>query len=277
MRSVRDVVSAPEDWLVESVRGFGPFTTRIEFRLPDGSRRVWRSRRQRKADPAAVAAGRRAVPRRTWWIAALFAVGSTCFALGSMPPYFNAVSARVDGLTFFVGSIFFTTASYLCFAEVAGTPDDVGPGTPRRLRLLSIRPHRIDWWATSVQLVGTVFFNITTFTALHDDWDATRANHLVWLPDAAGSVCFLVSSYLAWAEVCHGAGRLKFRDVSWWIVVLNLAGSVFFGVSAVASKFVAQGEVRNLQLTNAGTWLGAVCFLAGAVLLVPEARRTPEG
>jgi hypothetical protein len=86
-----------------------------------------------------------------------------------------------------------------------------------------------------------------------------------------------VSSYLAWAEVCHGAGRLKFRDVSWWIVVLNLLGSIAFGVSAVASKYVAPGEVRNIALTNAGTWLGAVCFFVGAVLLVPEARRAPEG
>ena len=51
------------------------------------------------------------VPRRTWWISGLFAVGSICFALGALPAYLDAVSARADGLTFFIGSIFFTCAS----------------------------------------------------------------------------------------------------------------------------------------------------------------------
>src|SRR6478736_10171074 len=29
-----------------------------------------------------------------------------------------------------------------------------------------IEVRRIDWWATAVQLLGTLFFNVTTFTAL---------------------------------------------------------------------------------------------------------------
>jgi hypothetical protein len=51
---------------------------------------------------------------------------------------------------------------------------------------------------------------------------------------------------------------------------VNLAGSVAFGVSAVASYVKPNGELVSLALTNLGTFVGAVCFLAGALLLLPE-------
>jgi hypothetical protein len=44
-------------------------------------------------------------------IAWLFIVGSALFVLGSVPVYVRAVGATVDGITYFVGSIFFTAAS----------------------------------------------------------------------------------------------------------------------------------------------------------------------
>ena len=37
---------------------------------------------------------------------------SSCFVLGSVPAYVNAVGGPVDALTYFVGSIFFTSASF---------------------------------------------------------------------------------------------------------------------------------------------------------------------
>ena len=43
-----------------------------------------------------------------------------------------------------------------------------------------------------------------------------------WRPDAIGSVCFLVSSVLAWYEVCHGWSAWRPRDWSWWITLANL-------------------------------------------------------
>jgi hypothetical protein len=259
---------------VRSVHGLGPFVTRVNFELPDGSRRVWRSRRQRKG--TGVELGRPAVPARTWWIAAMFAVGSTCFAAGSLPAFTSAVGERSDAVTFFVGSIFFTTAAYLSFAEVAGTPDAIGPDSRRRIRLFSLRPHRIDWWATSVQFIGTLYFNVTTFASIYQDWSVHQAKRLVWGPDVVGSVCFLVSSWLSWAEVGDGPWSWRPRDVSWWIVALNLLGSVFFGLSAVGAKVLDDGQVRNVRLVLTGTFLGAVCFLVGSILLVPEARRRSD-
>jgi len=263
-------VPTPSGWTIESTRGFGPFVTRIRYRLADGTIRVWRSRDHRKG------LDRPGVPRRTWWIAVLFCIGSTCFTVGPLPAYESWVGPRWVGLTFFVGSIFFTSASYLCFVEASNAPDAVVDDPQRRhrgpFRLISWRPHSIDWWSTGVQLVGTVYFNVMTFLAMYDGWDTAQANRLVWRPDAIGSICFLVASYLAWAEVCHSAGRLRLRDVSWWIVVLNLLGSVFFGVSAVGAYTLGSGEVVNEWLDNAGTVAGGVCFFVAAAMLIPEAR-----
>jgi hypothetical protein len=279
-----DMPTVPAGWEVVSSSGLGPFTSQVVLRRPDGVEVEWTSRRQRKhqglrlvrrPDGDQPALERVPVARRTWWIAALFSIGSLCFAVGALPSYIGAVSARTDGITFFVGSLFFTAASYLCFAEAANSPDAVlaGPVQRRRFRPASWRPHSVDWWSTGVQLIGTFYFNAMTLLALHDNWTTQQARRLVWRPDVVGSICFLVASYLAWAEVCHSAGRLRVRDLSWWIVVLNLLGSVFFGISAIGAFVLpSTDDVVSLRWDNGGTVLGAVCFLVAAVLLIPEAR-----
>ena len=64
---------------------------------------------------------------------------------------------------------------------------------------------------------------------------------------------------------------------SWWIALLNLGGSVAFGVSAVAAYVVPEsGEPRNAALVNLGTFVGALGFLISAFLLLPE-RTDPHG
>ena len=97
----------------------------------------------------------------------------------------------------------------------------------------------------------------------------------MWRPDAVGSICFLVASALAWAEVSHGRLFRPLFTLSGWIAMLNLLGSVAFGVSAIAAKVVSgSGAPRNVELVNLGTFVGALCFLVGALLLLPE--RTEE-
>ena len=54
-------------------------------------------------------------------------------------------------------------------------------------------------------------------------------------------------------------------------VAVNLAGCVAFGVSAVTGFVLpATGQEVNVGLTNAFTSLGALCFLVGALLMLPE-------
>jgi hypothetical protein len=126
--------------------------------------------------------------------------------------------------------------------------------------------------------LGTLFFNLSTGHALSTGLTGpTSVNHAVWRPDALGSVCFLVSSFLAWVEVCHHAWAWRPRLISWWIGLLNLLGSVAFGVSAIASRVEPNGDLRSETLTNLGTFVGAVCFLAGGILLLPERTESPMG
>ncbi|HEX7311367.1 MAG TPA: hypothetical protein VF232_09320 [Gaiellaceae bacterium] len=187
--------------------------------------------------------------RASWWIGVLFAIGSTCFLVGPVPGFVELVGSTVDGLVFFVGSIFFTSAAALQYVESG-----------------FFRPRMLDWWSSAVQLVGTVFFNISTFHALQAGLDATEYNRLVWTPDARGSICFLVSGCLAYVEVRGGQ-----RTRTWWIAAVNLAGCAAFGISAVASHVVpSTGSARDLARANLFTALGALGFLIGALLLMPK-------
>jgi hypothetical protein len=263
--------------VIEERHKVGPFVTRERYRLPDGSHLTWNSRRHRKT--GRLEEHRRAIgrpwwqPRQLgWWIAVLFIVGSFLFALGAFPLYADHVDVRIVGVTYFVGSLFFTSAAYLQYVQTINTPDEIEGGEqPRRVRLLAWQPSRIDWWAASVQSVGTLLFNISTLGAMDATFSLQRQERLVWAPDMFGSVAFMIASTLAWLEVCHGWWRWLPRDTSWRIVALNLGGSIAFQISALAA-FIrpATGELVNVPISNLGTFIGAVGFFFGALLLIPE-------
>jgi hypothetical protein len=240
---------------------------------PDGIIVRWESRRYRKhqkPDPGSTWWAPRA---RGWWIAVLFSIGSLLFALGSVPGYASTVGALGDTVTYFIGSLFFTSASFLSYREAVDAALE-SPDTAYR-RFFTYQPGRIDWWATAIQLAGTLYFNVSTGIAMVTNLSAQTAHRHVWRPDAIGSVCFLVSSVLAWYEVCHGWAAWRPRSWSWWITLANLAGSVAFGISAVAGYInPVTGQVHDATRADTQTLIGAVCFLIGAVLLLPE--RTEE-
>jgi hypothetical protein len=180
----------------------------------------------------------------TRWIGVLFAIGSACFVIGPFPGFVHLVGAGADAAVFFVGSLFFTSAAALQYLQ-------------------SRQGDRLDRWASLIQLAGTLFFNLSTGRAL----GSTQEDSLIWRPDAFGSVCFLVASWLAWAAV-----RAARRRVDRWIAGINLAGSVFFGISAVAGYIVpTTGHELDLAAANLTTVAGALCFLAGALLLLEAA------
>ena len=197
-------------------------------------------------------------PRRaSWWIGLLFAVGSTCFLVAPFPGFEQLVGSGAVGVVFFVGSIFFTSAALLQF--------------------LQAEPRRRDWWAALIQLAGTIFFNVNTFNAMKTGLDVHQTNRLVWAPDVFGCACFLVASYLAYVEVGGHGVRRQTRTTDWWIAAVNLAGSVAFGVSAIASFVVPKtGSILDLGAANFTTALGALGFLIGALLLMRESGSPAE-
>jgi hypothetical protein len=175
-------------------------------------------------------------------------VGSFCFALGSVPGYASLVPASVVGTTYFVGSLFFTSAALL---QLVQSSDPV------------------DWWASAIQLVGTVWFNINTFEAMQTGFDTQQQNLRIWTPDFLGSICFLVASYLAVCAVCSGPWCWAREESEWWIVQANLLGSVFFMLAALAAFVLpSTGDFLDASLANSGTFLGALCFFWAARLQI---------
>ncbi len=115
-------------------------------------------------------------------MALLFAGGSTCFVVASLPGFVQLVGSAVAGVVYFVGSLQFTSAAAIQWLQ-----------TIRRLGL--------DWWASAIQFAGTLLFNLNTYDAMQEGLDANSYDRLVWTPDVLGSICFLVASYLAYSAV----------------------------------------------------------------------------
>jgi hypothetical protein len=206
-------------------------------------------------------------------IAWLFAVGSACFVVGSVPAYANAVGATPDSVTYFVGSILFTSASFLQLVQ-AQTPAMTGvDGTTQHVRapltLWAWLPHDRAWLAAATQFPGTVFFNVSTLAALAHNATAQQQDRHVWRPDMYGSTLFLVASayaLLAVRSMSHGSPRTW----AWVIAWINMTGSVFFMASALGSFVLpSTGDLVDVPLAVGGTLVGAVCFLLGAVLMLP--------
>jgi hypothetical protein len=186
-------------------------------------------------------------------MALCFALGSTCFFVGPFPGYASLVGDTADAVTFFVGSILFTAGgtmqSSLAFPE-------------RRLSGAG----RSAWLAAIIQSAGTLFFNVTTYQALHTALSSPEYNKLVWRPDALGSICFLVSGAIAY-RASPRRGWLPARcGPGWWEPSINLLGCIFFGISAIAGYVVpSSGSMIDLAAANWNTSLGAACFLACAL------------
>ena len=129
---------------------------------------------------------------------------------------------------------------------------------------------RDEWSSAAVQFVGTVLFNVSTAAAV---WAhaASDERRYVWAPDAAGSLAFLASGVIGMTAV---AGARTLRRRQWWAAAVNLIGCIAFAVSAVAAHVSRAGMIADQRLANVGTFVGALCFLAAALIVMP--RRTDE-
>ena len=129
MGSSRKDVIMPGQKLAERDHGLGAVTF-VDHVRSDGLIARWESRHHRKHLRARSGSTWWAPKDRGWWIAVLFAVGSALFAVGSVPGYVGAVGVRWDSVTYFAGSLFFTSAAYLTYREAVdaapGAQDDPG-------------------------------------------------------------------------------------------------------------------------------------------------------
>jgi hypothetical protein len=203
----------------------------------------------------------------------LFAIGSSLFVLGSVPSYANAVGGTADSVTYFAGSIFFTSASLLQLLQ-AQTPamleaDAAAQETRVPLTLWAWRPHDRGWLAAATQFPGTLFFNVSTAAALVHNATVHQQNQHVWRPDFYGSTLFLVSSFFALLAV-RSVVDDRVRVWMWAIAWANMIGSIFFMASAFGSFVLpSTGDLVDVPLAVGGTLIGAACFLLGALMMFP--------
>jgi hypothetical protein len=189
---------------------------------------------------------------RERWMAGCFAFGSACFLIGPFPGYVQLVGGSADAVTFFIGSILFTAGGGLqSWLAWSARHSRGGPAA---------------WWAAIIQSAGTLFFNVTTYQAMHNALSSPDYDKLVWRPDWRGSICFLVSGAIAYLASPRRGWRPIRGEAGWWQPAVNLLGCVFFGISAVAGYVVpSTGSMLDLAAANWNTSLGAVCFLACAL------------
>lgn len=200
-------------------------------------------------------------------------IGAAGFAIGSVGAYATAVGARADAVTFFVASLFFTSASFGQLLQ-SQSPAMAASGNELDERRQPIRwfawlPHDRTWLAAAIQFPGTVFFNATTLRGVTTSVSSGQYDAVVWRPDFYGSVLFLVSSAFAVLAL----GRFfswRPRSDAWRIAWLNMLGSIAFMASAIGAFVLPRtGAEVDLNLADRGTLLGAVCFFIGAALAIP--------
>lgn len=180
----------------------------------------------------------------------LFAIGSSLFATATAPGFSQLAGPLAANVLCFAGSWFFTTAAWIQLARS-------GP------------EWSIEWLSAATQFAGTVLFNVSTGSAV---WAhaALSERRLVWAPDATGSFAFLLSGALGIVAVSTQLGRWMPKAAEWQAQWVNMIGCAAFGISAVGAFVRLSGITSNEAVANLGTFIGAICFLAAAVLVLPR-------
>ena len=267
-----------------------PFITRRVYQWPDRSIAVWSSRhfRKRLVLPEArrvlgvtktLLASTWLPHQLNWWIGVIFAIGASLFSLASFfslsPPFSAWLSVQPQDINriYFAGSIPFTIAAYLQLfqsANVGEFPDHKKSND--RIYWVGFRPGDVGWLSCLAQFVGTIFFNFNTYDAMTPSQNWLIQDLLIWLPNILGSILFQISGYLAFIETCHGYWSWQVRSTSWWIVFTNLLGCVGFLTAAVLSIVLPDSNPDSMiaSAAVAFTLQGALCFLVGSLLMLPE-------
>lgn len=256
----------------------GPFVTHVWLHHKDGSN-VYTSRPVRKGvrwirpmmlDKEEQAKYVVCAKQINYWVAVLFMIGATLFSIPGFLP--NSCSAYFDAI-FFCGSIFFTSAAYLQFIESINK-DITNPNLFRTQRChwirVAWRPKNLGYLSSLVQFVGTLLFNVNCVAALLAVTPLEK-NIAIWVPGMLGSICFLGSCAFAWLEIYRDPSIKTFRSEEWWIVWVNIAGSIAFQISSAVAFYLPQtGDVFAPAMASGYLTFGGVCFFIGAFLLRVE-------
>lgn len=190
-----------------------------------------------------------------------FGIGSTLFGAGAL---LSVAQSPAANPVYALGAVFFTSAAAVQWRTAVH--HDIHSVWQRA----EFDVRNPDWLAAVIQLVGTLYFNVMTIEALSVGLsDPADYNASVWRPDVLGSTMFLVSSLIAMHPLARRRRHVIISRRSNAISLFNLAGSLFFAVSAYGAKAIGPDTLDSTMLNDAGTFLGAIGFLLAAILLWP--------
>lgn len=106
-------------------------------------------------------------------MAVLFAAGSACFTGGALASQWASSPRPAIGVTFFVGSISFTGAAYLQYAEAVNVEHSIAaPRRTRRWRLAEVchrwfcvKRRSLSWRIVAINLLGSIAFGVSAAPA----------------------------------------------------------------------------------------------------------------
>ncbi|KAI9031479.1 hypothetical protein DFJ74DRAFT_629101 [Hyaloraphidium curvatum] len=159
-------------------------------------------------------------------------------------------------------------------ARVAYTPPHDG------WRWIGLQTDSIGWWASVIQYMGATCFTVAVICGLPGVIGPTQVvaeNVLVWGMQIAGSIGFVVSSWMAMLEEQEAWWRPALDRIGWHAAFWNLIGSLGFLLCAMF------GLAWNWDGTGGGccflwgvgfnTYYGSWAFLLASVLMLVERAR----
>ena len=211
----------------------------------------------------------------------LFVIGASFFIAGSFSSVsdIELFSQKESNLLFFMGSIFFTLAAYTQLLA-SMNPTLALDREPiyitlrhEDFRFFSPRWRNPGFIAGFAQLVGTILFNFNTFDAIYFNKSVLEYDIAIWTPDMIGSIAFMISALKYLHESIIELPSI-WRIVPGWITLINLAGSIFFQISAILA-FMSSVNMPQWMVygSNLGTFLGAICFFMASFLMIPYVQR----
>lgn len=221
--------------------------------------------------------------RLAWWVAVTFMVGSLFFVLGAagslVPGFFGGQHPMTifAEACYFIGALLYTASIYAQLLESINVDSRVEPSRdshpPRRFRWFALELTRLEFLTPFVLLIGSVVFNYETTFALGSTVDLLPKLG-VWETSLLGALLFLAAGFLQFIEAGHGYVSFAPRDVSWWVGVSFIAGSLGFIVGALpglGTPGLPSAEHGSGPLiVKVGFLLGGIAFLVGSYLMLPE-------
>jgi hypothetical protein len=197
-----------------------------------------------------------------WWIGLLFMIGAGLFATACLIDL-QVLGNGYSALYYASGSVFFTAAAYLQFFQSINAYAPLQKG----YRYFVWHPMYVSYWVTFTQFIGTLMFNLNTFSGLFS-MSTQQYDMYSFAPNWIGSILFQISGCLVFVEIKRATPSYSIEAVVETVVCwINFFGCVAFLLSVWAISPINTTALAGNKTAVILTLLGAICFFVASALL----------